>query len=81
MSSVSTLSSGLYNTLERLLPKDIAASSRLWEVVQTAEHGPGCLSVFVGLDCDAEELQIMHKRNAWVYTGNDIDKVNCNKVL
>lgn len=66
---------GLYNTLERLLPRDIAASSRLWEITQTAEHGPGCLSVFVGIDCDEEELQILHRGNAWVYTGNDIDKL------
>lgn len=66
---------GLYNTLERLLPRDIASTSRLWEMVKTAEHGPGCLSVFVGLDCDEKELQIPQRSNAWVYTGNDIDKL------
>ncbi|KAK8400464.1 hypothetical protein O3P69_003254 [Scylla paramamosain] len=66
---------GLYNTLEHLLPRDIAASSRLWEMTQTAEHGPGCLSVFVGLDCDEEKVEILQRGNAWVYTGNDIDKL------
>ncbi|XP_050714755.1 all-trans-retinol 13,14-reductase-like [Eriocheir sinensis] len=75
MAPVIISDAGLYNTLQRLLPKDIAGCSRLWDVVKTTEHGPGCLSVFVGLDCDEEELQILSKRNAWVYTGNDIDKL------
>lgn len=66
---------GVYNTYERLLPLDVASSSCLWPVVQKAEHGPGALSVFVGINCDAEELDILHKKNAWVYNGNDIDKV------
>lgn len=66
---------GVYNTYERLLPLDVASSSCLWPLVQTANHGPGALSVFVGISCDAEELDILHKQNAWVYTGNDIDKL------
>ncbi|KAG0715457.1 putative all-trans-retinol 13,14-reductase [Chionoecetes opilio] len=69
---------GLYNTFENLLPTDIAATSRLWEMTKTAQHGPGCLSVFVGLDCDEEQLEILHRRNAWVYTANDIDKLFLN---
>ncbi|XP_063613481.1 all-trans-retinol 13,14-reductase-like [Penaeus indicus] len=69
---------GLYNTYERLLPLDIASSSRIWPVLQDLEHGPGAMSVFVGLDCSAEELDIIHKKNAWVFTGNDIDKLTLN---
>ncbi|XP_045626463.2 all-trans-retinol 13,14-reductase [Procambarus clarkii] len=66
---------GVYNTFERLLPLDIASSSRLWPLIQTSTHGCGYMSVFVGLNCDAEELDIFHKKNAWVFTGNDIDKL------
>lgn len=69
---------GLYNTYERLLPIDIASSSRIWPVLQDLEHGPGAMSVFVGLDCSAEELDILHKKNAWVFTGNDLDKLTLN---
>ncbi|KAG7165433.1 All-trans-retinol 13,14-reductase-like [Homarus americanus] len=67
---------GLYNTFERLLPLDVASSSRLWPMVQTSRHGTASMSVFVGINCDAAELDdIIHKKNAWVYTGNDIDKL------
>lgn len=75
MKASSFLPTGLYNTYERLLPIDIASSSRIWPVLQDLEHGPGAMSVFVGLDCSAEELDILHKKNAWVFTGNDLDKV------
>lgn len=72
--TVTTLS-GVYNTYQRLLPPNIASGSQLMPLVQTSEHGPGCMSVFVGINCDAQQLDILHKKNAWVYTGNDVDKV------
>ena len=66
---------GLYNTLERLLPLDVASSSRLWPMVKKSDHGPGAMSVFVGLDCPVEELDVIHRKNAWVFARNDIDKL------
>ncbi|KAK7076744.1 hypothetical protein SK128_022175, partial [Halocaridina rubra] len=66
---------GLYNTYDRLLPLNVASASRLWPIVKSSEPGPGAMSIFVGLNCPAEELDIIHKKNAWVYTQNDIDKL------
>ncbi|XP_045626187.1 all-trans-retinol 13,14-reductase [Procambarus clarkii] len=66
---------GVHNTFERLLPLEVASSSRFWPLVQTAKHGPGSLYVFVGMNCDADELDILKRKNAWVFTGSDIDKV------
>ncbi|XP_069178023.1 all-trans-retinol 13,14-reductase-like [Procambarus clarkii] len=66
---------GVYNTFERLLPLEVASSSRFWPIVQTAKHGPGSLYVFVGINRDADELDILENKNAWIFTGSDIDKV------
>lgn len=61
--------------MEHLLPRSVATTSHLWPLVQSQPHGPACLSVFVGINCSAKDLNIIHKQNAWVYTDNDIDKV------
>ncbi|KAK3882468.1 hypothetical protein Pcinc_013175 [Petrolisthes cinctipes] len=66
---------GFFNTMEHLLPTSVAASSHLWPLVKSQAHGPACLSVFVGLNCNAKELNIIHKQNSWVFTRNDIDKL------
>lgn len=66
---------GLYNTFDGMLPVDIATSSRLWPMVKNSEHAIASMSVFVGLDCSAEKLDIYHKKNAWVFTKNDIDQL------
>merc|ERR1712126_706616 len=65
---------GVYNTFEKLLPLDVASSSRLWPIVRQSEHGIGAISVFVGINASGEELEIMHKKNAWVFNQNDLDK-------
>jgi len=65
---------GVFNTFEKLLPQNIASSSRLWPIVKEAQHGIGAISVFVGLNCSSEEIDIIHKSNAWVFNKNDIDK-------
>lgn len=69
---------GVYNSFQRLLPPDVASSSYLWPLVQAGKHGPGSLSVFVGLNCDSEELDIVQRKNIWAYTGNNIDKLYVN---
>jgi len=69
---------GLYNTFEKLLPQDIATSSRLWPIVKSTEHGTGAISIFVGLDCPAEEMDITPRQNQWVFNQNDIDKAFCD---
>lgn len=69
---------GVYNTFEKLLPQDIASSSRLWPIVKSSPHGTGAISVFVGLNCPAEEMDITHKQNQWVFNKNDIDKAFCD---
>ncbi|XP_064108967.1 LOW QUALITY PROTEIN: all-trans-retinol 13,14-reductase-like [Macrobrachium nipponense] len=66
---------GVYNTYKKLLPLEVASSSNLWSVFKSCESGPGCMSVFVGLDCPAEDLDIYHRKNVWAFSDNDIDKL------
>ncbi|XP_068202476.1 all-trans-retinol 13,14-reductase-like [Palaemon carinicauda] len=66
---------GVYNTYKKLLPIDVASSSNIWPVLKKCEPGPGCMSVFVGLDCSAEDLDICHKKNVWAFTKNNFDKL------
>ncbi|XP_066955486.1 all-trans-retinol 13,14-reductase-like [Macrobrachium rosenbergii] len=69
---------GVYNTYKKLLPMEVASSSNLWPLLKRCESGPGCMSVFVGLDCSAEDLDICHRKNVWTISGNDIDKLTLN---
>ncbi|CAL4152973.1 unnamed protein product, partial [Meganyctiphanes norvegica] len=65
---------GVFNTFERLLPQEIATSSRLWPIVKGSEHGIGAISVFIGINASSEEIDIIHKQNYWVFNKNNIDK-------
>ncbi|XP_066955488.1 all-trans-retinol 13,14-reductase-like [Macrobrachium rosenbergii] len=66
---------GVYNTYKKLLPLEVASASNLWPVFKSCESGPGCMSVFVGLDCSAEDLDIYHRKNVWAFSDNDVDKL------
>jgi len=72
---------GLYNTLQRLLPRPVAETSRLWPVTGIP-HGQAGFSVFVGLNAPMEQLRgegdsEICARNWWVFNTNDITK-ECN---
>ena len=62
--------------MKKLLPQQVAQRSMLWDYV-SLPHGISCMSVFVGINKSADELEgILNKKNCWVFTNNDVDKVN-----
>ncbi len=63
---------GLYNTLEGLLPKEVVSSYGLDRLLGKVRHGPGLLSVFVGLDGTTEELGLKAS-NIWAFQNSDLD--------
>jgi len=65
---------GLYNTYERLLPADLQKQPEIQRSLSYVTHGPGAMTVFVGLDATKEELGVK-AQNFWVYTSNDFDTI------
>ncbi|RXG71505.1 putative all-trans-retinol 13,14-reductase [Armadillidium vulgare] len=65
---------GVFNTFLKLLPPSISSQSRFKKFYKK-ERALTCISLFVGLDASAEELEIPAKRNLWIFPKKDIDKV------
>lgn len=63
---------GIYNTYERLVPTTHRGAS-IQDTLSRVQHGPGAMSVFIGLDATKEELGLK-AQNFWVYSSNDLDK-------
>ena len=65
-------SAGVDNTVNHLLPAEVAASSGYRELVQRVEPSVGHLGVYVGLKGTAKELGLP-RTNFWIYPSNDYD--------
>eukprot|EP00112_Aurelia_sp_Birch-Aquarium-sp1_P026138 Seg9085.2 transcript_id=Seg9085.2/GoldUCD/mRNA.D3Y31 product="putative all-trans-retinol 13 14-reductase" protein_id=Seg9085.2/GoldUCD/D3Y31 len=65
---------GIYNTYDRLIPPQLRELPDIQKALSCVQHGPGAMSVFVGLDGTKEELGVEAK-NYWVYTSNEFDKI------
>ncbi len=63
---------GIYNTYEKLLPEPIRKTPAIQRALSHVRHGPGAMSVFVGLDATKEELGVK-AQNYWVYASNNLD--------
>jgi len=65
-------SAGLYNTFERLLPKEVASKSYYSQICADLKPGIGAMNVFLGLNASAEELGLK-RQNIWAFNNNNID--------
>merc|ERR1712106_87551 len=65
-------SAGLYNTFERLLPKEISSKSYYSQICKDLKPGIGAMNVFLGLNASAEELGVK-RQNIWAFNDSNID--------
>ncbi len=63
-------SAGLYNTFQRLLPKEVAEKSYFNQICKDLKPGVAAMSVFVGMNASNEELNLKAE-NIWAFTTND----------
>lgn len=64
---------GVFNTFERLVPSSAALRVPTdSEHIQHSTHGVGAMSVYIGLEGDADELNLK-ATNAWAFTSNSLD--------
>ena len=70
---------GIYNTYERLLPPGLRKQPQIQKTLSCVTHGPGAMTVFVGLDATKEELGVK-PQNYWVYTSSNYDRILDNYV-
>ena len=61
---------GLYNTFRDLVPPEVSKKSYYNQLCQDFVPGPGCISVFVGLDASNEELGLT-RQNYWAFQNSD----------
>ena len=62
---------GVYNTFEKLLPQTIEEKS---SVLGSVRHGSGGITVYVGLNVSNDELDVVPRRNQWIFVNNELDK-------
>ncbi|XP_068606501.1 all-trans-retinol 13,14-reductase-like [Brachionichthys hirsutus] len=65
---------GIFNTYQKLLPKELQASPAIKKQLSMMKNGEGCLSVFVGLTGTKEELGLKAD-NYWIFTENRFDEL------
>ena len=63
-------SAGLYNTIEKLLPPQVAEKSYLSTLCKKLKHGCAAMNVFIGLNASVEELRLK-KENIWAFSNSD----------
>lgn len=66
-------SAGLYNTFERLLPRELAEKSYYSKICKELKPGVGAMNVFLGLNKSKEELGLK-RQNMWAFTTNELNK-------
>jgi len=66
-------SAGVYNTFERLVPRELADKSYYRDICKTLKPGVGAMNIFLGLNKSKEELGLK-RQNMWAFTSNDINK-------
>ena len=67
-------SAGLYNTFQKLLPKQLAEKSYYSGICKDLKPGVGAMNIFLGLNKSKEELGLK-RQNMWAFTSNDINKI------
>ena len=67
-------SAGLYNTFQRLLPKELAAKSYYTGICKDLKPGVAAMNVFLGLNKSKKELGLK-RQNMWAFTSNDLNKI------
>uniref|UniRef100_A0A3P8RT36 All-trans-retinol 13,14-reductase n=1 Tax=Amphiprion percula TaxID=161767 RepID=A0A3P8RT36_AMPPE len=68
---------GIFNTYQKLLPKELQAEPAIQKHLSMVKHGEGGLSVFVGLNGTKEELGLKAD-NYWVFAENSFDELMMN---
>ncbi|KAK7901932.1 hypothetical protein WMY93_018701 [Mugilogobius chulae] len=65
---------GIFNTYQKLLPKELQAMPAIQKQLSLMKNGEGGLSVFVGLDGSKEELGLKAD-NYWIFKENNFDEL------
>ncbi|KAM6905121.1 all-trans-retinol 13,14-reductase [Xenentodon cancila] len=65
---------GIFNTYEKLLPKDLQTMPAIQKQLRMVKHGEGGLSIFVGLNGTKEELGLKAD-NYWIFAENNLDEL------
>lgn len=65
---------GIFNTYQKLLPRELQALPDIQKQLSMMKHGEGGLSVFVGLNGTKEELGLKAD-NYWIFTENNFDEL------
>uniref|UniRef100_A0A3B3ZC23 All-trans-retinol 13,14-reductase n=1 Tax=Periophthalmus magnuspinnatus TaxID=409849 RepID=A0A3B3ZC23_9GOBI len=65
---------GIFNTYQKLLPKELQAMPEIQKHLSFMKNGEGGLSVFVGLDGSKEELGLK-ANNYWIFKENNFDEL------
>ncbi|XP_072550131.1 all-trans-retinol 13,14-reductase-like [Salminus brasiliensis] len=65
---------GIFNTYQKLLPKEVQTKPAIQKQLSMVKHGEGGLSIFLGLDGSKEELGLEAK-NYWIFSENNVDEL------
>ncbi|XP_077350811.1 all-trans-retinol 13,14-reductase [Festucalex cinctus] len=65
---------GIFNTYQKLLPKELQTMPAIQRQLSMIKHGVGGLNIFVGLNGTKEELGLKAD-NYWVFTENNFDEL------
>ncbi|XP_055008691.1 all-trans-retinol 13,14-reductase [Boleophthalmus pectinirostris] len=65
---------GIFNTYQKLLPKELQAMPAIQKQLSMMKNGDGGLSVFVGLEGSKEELGLKAD-NYWIFKENNFDEL------
>ncbi|KAF4115914.1 all-trans-retinol 13,14-reductase [Onychostoma macrolepis] len=65
---------GIFNTYERLLPKDVQTMPAIQKQLSMVQHGDAGLSIFIGLDGTKEELGLKAD-NYFIFPENNLDEL------
>ncbi|XP_078125690.1 all-trans-retinol 13,14-reductase [Sander vitreus] len=65
---------GIFNTYQKLLPKELQAMPSIQEQLSMMKNGEGGLSVFLGLNGTKEELALKAD-NYWIFSENNFDEL------
>lgn len=65
---------GIFNTYQKLLPKDLQATPAIQKQLSMMKRGEGCLSAFLGLTGTKEELGLKAD-NYWIFAENNFEEL------
>ncbi|XP_054908075.1 all-trans-retinol 13,14-reductase-like [Poeciliopsis prolifica] len=65
---------GIFNTYEKLLPKELQDMPEIQKQLSLVKHGEGGLSIFIGLNGTKEELGLK-ANNYWIFADNNFDEL------